>query len=520
MHRQTDELPAAVPNGAINPVDFIRILRAHVSWWVVPAVVCGVLAAAYSLVAPRTWQATQALIIRPEAASVSEEQSGKFADLSEMKTLQETILELAKCQSVVQASLREVGPPRGYRRPEQWPTPLDAEEFRDSIDMRPPGGAEFGKTEVFYLSVRQNDRSRAAALVAALCGQLEHRMQEIRDQRAQGMVAELERTVAMADGDLAGQTALLSAFEATIGADLAELRTLNADVGAQSAASQELQAIEAERRSNEARRRENERLLALLTAAQGDTKQLLATPNSLLQSQPAVSQLKTALVNAQVHTAELLGSRSEKHPFVIAARQAEELLRRQLHDEVAVAIRGLEVDVELDAEREQALSAKSTATRERLARLAEARAEYAKLLASVANHTRLVEAARKNLADARARRAGAVSASVISRIDGVEAGIRPVGPSRKTVTAGGGIAGLVLGVGVVFLFASPPSTAAAPAPHTVREVSFPVDVTHSNGVAQNGSSLNGKVGHVDGAKVGMFHGMTLEQAIRSVEHRG
>jgi uncharacterized protein involved in exopolysaccharide biosynthesis len=516
MHRNTNEFSQAAPNAALNPIDFIRILRTHVRWWAVPAVVCAVIAATYSLIAPRTWQASQALIIRPEAASVSEENVGKFSDLSEMKTLQETILELAMSQSVVQATLREVGPPHGYRRPERWPTSLDVEAFRDCVDMRPPGGAEFGKTEVFYLSVRQTNRDRAAALVAALCSQLEHRMQEIRDQRAQGMVAELERTVAMADGDLASQTALLSAFEGKIGADLAELRTLNADAGAQSASSQELQAIEAERRANEAQRRENERLLKLLSAAQGDTKQLLATPNSLLKSQPAVSQLKTALVKAQVHTAALLGSRSEKHPFVVAARQAEELLRRQLHDEVAVAIRGLEVDVELGAELEETLSAKSVAIRERISRLAHDRAEYSNLLASVANHTRLVEAARKNLADARARRAGAVSASVISRIDGVEAGVRPVGPSRKTVTAGGGVAGLLLGIGLVFLFANPVS--AADQSQIKSSVGVSVDVAASNGAVH--SAANGKAGDAVETKAGLFHGMTLEQAIRSVEHRG
>ncbi|HEX2477163.1 MAG TPA: Wzz/FepE/Etk N-terminal domain-containing protein [Lacipirellulaceae bacterium] len=522
MHRHANEFPQATPNGALNPIDFIRILRTHVRWWLVPAVVCAVIAAAYSLVAPRTWQASQALIIRPEAASVSDEKLGKFSDLSEMKTLQETILELAKSQGVVQAALREVGPPRGYRRPERWPASLDVEAFRDCVDMRPPGGAEFGKTEVFYLSVRQSNRDRAAALVAALCCQLEHRMQEIRDQRAQGMVAELERTVAMADGDLAGQTSLLSAFEAGIGADLAELRTLNADAGAQSASSQELQAIESERRSNESQRRENERLLKLLSSAQGNTQQLLATPNSLLQSQPAVSQLKTALVKAQVHTAALLGSRSEKHPFVVAARQAEELLRRQLHDEVAVSIRGLEVDVELGAEREDALSAKSTAIRERISRLAHARAEYATLLASVANHTRLVEAARKNLADARAQRAGALSASVISRIDGVEAGVHPVGPSRKTVTAGGGIAGLLLGVGLVFLFAHPVSipAAAISQPPIQSDAGVGSAPSQSNGVSQMHSVTNGHASHTVEQKGGLFHGMTLEQAIRSVAHRG
>src|SRR5439155_4240184 len=111
---------------------------------------------------------------------------------------------------------------------------------------------------------------------------------------------ELERTVAMADGDLTAQIGRLSAFETKIGADLAELRSLNADAGSQSGVSQELQTIEAERRANESNLRENQRLLNLLISAQKDPQQLLTTPNSLLVSQPAVSQLKTALVNAQI----------------------------------------------------------------------------------------------------------------------------------------------------------------------------------------------------------------------------
>jgi uncharacterized protein involved in exopolysaccharide biosynthesis len=443
---------------ALNVSELLQIVRTYVKWWAVPAVAGTVLAAAYSLVASREWRATQALIVRPEAASVSEERPGKFTDLSEMKTLQETILELAKSQSVVQATLREVGPPRRYRRPAQWPTALDIEDFREYIDMRPPGGAEFGKTEIFYLSIRDNDRQRASALVVALCKQLEQRMQEIRDQRAQGMVAELERTVAMADADLVQQTEQLSAFEAKIGADLAELRNLNADVGGQGTASQELQTIEAERRANEALRQENVRLVKLLSAAQADPHQLLATPNTLLKSQPSVAQLKKALVAAEVQTASLLGSRSEHHPFVIAAREAEAVIREQLHDEIAVAIRGLTVDVELNEDRDQTLSEKANAAQDRLSRLAQSRAEYSKLVASVANHTRLVEAARKNLADARALQAGARSASVISRIDGVEAGVRPVGPGRKVITAAGGAAGLILGFGFVFLFANPAKT--------------------------------------------------------------
>jgi uncharacterized protein involved in exopolysaccharide biosynthesis len=497
---------------ALHPADFVRLLRTHIRWWAIPAAICAVVAGGYSLVAPRQWQSTQALIVRPEAASVSDERLGKFTDLSEMKTLQETILELAKSQSVIQATLREVGPPSSYRNVANWPTEVDVQDFRGDVDMRPPGGAEFGKTEVFYLSVRSTDRARAGVLVAALCKQLEQRMQELRGQRAQSMMSELERTVAMADDDLSTQIGRLSAFEGKVGADLAELRSLNADAGSQSGVSQELQTIEAERRASEQTLRENQRLLKLLVAAKDDSKQLLATPNSLLASQPAVSQLKTALVNAQIHTANLSGTRTADHPFVVAARESEASLRQQLNNEVAVAIRGLEVDIDSAADRQKSLSAKYEAARERMSHLAQGRAEYANLVASVQNHTRLVEAARKNLADARARQAGAHSASVISRIDGVEAGIWPIGPSRKTITAAGGVGGILVGFGFVFLFASPVSaTPNNAATNNVANVATPV-VAIRKPIEKPVRSCS--------ESFGMFRGMSLQEAIACVQSRG
>jgi uncharacterized protein involved in exopolysaccharide biosynthesis len=499
-------------SAALYPADFVRLLRTHVRWWAGPAVVCAVVAGVYSLVAPREWTATQALIVRPEAASVSEERLGKFDDLSEMKTLQETILELAKSQSVVKATLAEVGPPSGHRRPAQWPTELDVQNFREDLDMRPPGGAEFGKTEVFYLSVCSTNRERACILVAALCKQLEQRMQLLRDQSAQGMIAELQRTVAMADADLSTQIGRLSAFEAKVGADLGELRSLNAETGGQGQVPQELQAIETERRANESRLQENQRLLKLLVAAKDDPQQLLATPNSLLVSQPAVSQLKNALVSAQIHTANLLSSRNEAHPYVIAAREAETRVREQLNKEVAVAIRGLRVELELSADREKSLSAKYSAARERMSHLAEGRAEYANLVASVQNHTRLVEAARKNLADARARRAGAHSGSVISRIDGVEAGVWPSGPTRKTVTAAGGIGGLLLGFGCVFLFANPVTS-------TTDSITKLAHAESTNPVAASRVAPVAEAVRSAAESFGMFRDKTLQEAIRGIRER-
>lgn len=512
----------------LNPAELVRLVVRNVHLWLITTVVCAVLAAGYSLLATREWKATQALIVRPEAASVSEERVGKFADLSEMKTLQETILELVKSPSVVQETLTKVGPPANYRRPEQWPTAVAIEDFRQLVDMRPPGGAEFGKTEIFYLTVLDSSRERAGLIVAALCDQLERRMQQLRDDRAQSMRVELEHTVSMADKDLSDRMGQLASFEARIGADLAELRNLNANNSGQSEVSQELQSIESERRANEAARSENVRLLALLEAAQKDTQQLIATPSSLLRSQAAVSRLKDALVDAQLHTASLLGSRSEDHPYVVASRESEASIHRQLQEEVAVAIKGLQVDIELNIDREANLAGKWQAARDRLARLAESRAEYANLISSVDNQTKLVEAARKNLADARARQAGALSASVISRIDGVEAGVRPVGPGRTTITATGGIGGLILGLGLVFLFANP----SQPQPdvrhdqrHAVNQVRrsrFTANQDESESVVPSSSANHepiGKEAIEEERSFGLFKGMTLEEAIRSIEKR-
>jgi len=445
----------------LNPAELVQTLRTHVKWWAIPAVACAAIAAAYSLVAPREWRATQTLTLRPEAASVSEQRLGKFADLSEMKVLQATLLEVAKSQSVVEATLKSVGPPKSwFAASSNWPTARDVEEFRKQVDMRPPGGAEFGQTEVFYLSVLDTNRDRAAALVAALIDQLESRMKSLRGERATSMMAELENTVAMSEQDLDGRTAKLAKFEAAIGADLSELRNLNATSGSQSEVALEQQAIAGERRENDARRRENEQLLVLLQAAAQDPQQLLATPNTLLKSQPAISRLKDALVDTQVRTANLLGTYADEHPFVLAAREAESLVRGQLHDELTIAIKGLQLDLEFNTGRETALKSKWASGRDRLARLAGARAEYANLVSAVDNHTKLVEAARKNLADARADHASAHLASVITRIDGVDAGVRPVGPGRTTVAAAGGLAGLIFGCGLVFLFADPRSTKA------------------------------------------------------------
>ena len=64
-------------------------------------------------------------------------------------------------------------------------------------------------------------------------------------------------------------------------------------------------------------------LLTLLKDAEADPTRLMAAPNSLLDSQPALRRLKDGLVDAQLRTATLQGRMSAEHPEVVAAREAE-----------------------------------------------------------------------------------------------------------------------------------------------------------------------------------------------------
>lgn len=506
-----------------NYQDLIQTLRKHLWLWLVPTIAVGLLAGLYSLIADRQWRASQAMIVRADAAGAEDGQIGEFSDLSEMKTLQETILELAKSQSVLRSTLQQAGPPPNYRRPSEWPTATDIAEFRDQIDMRPPGGAEFGKTEVFYISIVDSNRMRAAELVSTLATLLKDRLQALRDERARGMVDELENSVELAEERLSGSIDKLASFEAEIGADLAELRNLNAMVGGQGEISQVVQAVEAELRANETRLREHQQLRSLLTDAQQDPTKLIATPSSLLQSLPALSRLKDALIDAGVRKANLLGSRSETHPLVQAAAAAEQLLKKQLHDELASAIQGVQAEIALCRERDQVLQSRLESAKSRMTRLAGVRAHYSNHVSEVDDHTLLVENARKHLSDVRSRQVGAQTASLIQAIDDVEVGVRPIGPGRLTVTGAGSAAGLLLGLGIVFVVTKPVVGSRNEPEDSIPAVYFsPVSrksaLRPSANTADTAAQPKSRAA-VDPKHITTFRGMSLDEALRSIEGR-
>lgn len=445
----------AAPFPSLTPHELVRLLVQKRKLLIIPAIVGGLLAAGYSLITPRYWEASQGLVVRQETAGAKGPSPGKFADLYEMRTLQETILEVAKSRQVVVATLKAVDQRMNGVAAE--PDAEEVEKFRERLKMLPPHGGEFGKTEVFYFYVKDPNRQRAVELVGELCTQLDAALKELRTERAQSLVAELQQQVDLASEMNAEQTAKLSALEKEAGSDLGELRMLHTSSSGQSDLRTETVQLESDLRKFKTQVRETGELIKLLQSAQEDAQQLIATPNSLLTSQPALRQLKDGLIKSQINTARLEGTRSAEHPQVKAAIESEKQIRNDLHRELAAAIQGAEVEQQLAEQRVTATETRLHDLQTRLEKLAAQRAEYANRVAAVENSRASLNQARHNISTAKAAEAAAQGASLVTRIGEPETGAHQIGPGRTIITAAGAVAGLMLGAGLIFFAVGAPA---------------------------------------------------------------
>jgi len=439
-------MPAPAPILA----DIVGLFIRHPLRWAVPAVVVAAAASLFALTKPVTWEAALTMTVRAEANG-NQGGAGRFRDLSEMKTVQETVLEVAKNRAVLEAALRKVGPPADAKDVAAWPTGTDVDDLGDSLKIVPPKGAEFGSTEVFYLKVKDGDRARAMALADAVADELLERFQSLRGEKAGSMVRELQVAVDIARKDLAESVKTLGAFETKVGGDLAELRNLEQLGSGDSDLRKLVVELENELRQAENAERGNQDLNNLLSAAQADSSRLLATPNRLLESQPALRRLKEGLIDAQLRTSQLLGSRSLEHPEVRASLDAQDEVRRHLHAELAAAAQGVAGELAVAHELVADRRAKAAAARARLDRLASLRAEYSALNSEMQYRIRQAEQSERALVDARASQAGGVASNLLTRLNKADAGTKPVGPGKTTLLAAGIGGGLMFGIGCLLL---------------------------------------------------------------------
>ncbi|MBL8827626.1 MAG: hypothetical protein JNM18_11670 [Planctomycetaceae bacterium] len=425
-----------------HPLDVVRLACKYPLRWLIPAVIVASAATVFALVKPDTWEASQQLVVRNEAAH-NQDGPGKFRHSDELKTLLETILELSRSQVVLHAALKQVDGAE--------PTEVAVSEMADQIKLSPPKGGEFGKSEVFYLKVKDKDRTRAVALCTAICDQLEQRFRQLRTTRARSMVDEITRTEALAQADVLAVTKQLQELEQTVGGDLSELRNLHqASSGSDSDLRRKSLEMENELRQATTEERRRHEWYKVLLEAKSNPDQLASLP-SFTEAMPTLSKLKDSLLASQVQTAQLLGNMTPVHPHVRAAKASQAEIARHFELELTSALRAAELDWRLAAERVERLKTAIPEMRARLDRLASLRSEYSRRYNEVENRTKLMNEAQRELVDARAVQTSAEVASLITRVDSPLTGPKPQGPGKSIIMASGAAGGLIVGIGVLLL---------------------------------------------------------------------
>ena len=450
--------PELSPRGLID-----LVLRYH-RRWLLPAIVIGGLSCGYAFLKRDRWEASQPITVRNQVAA-SGTSPGEFALEDEMKATQETVLEIARSRPVLAATLSDVGPPQKWHGRGAWPSEDDVDDLQDVLKVAPPKGAEFGKTEIFYVRLRDRDRNRAVELVDRLCQHLERSFGDLRDSRASSMTAELREVVAMSRAELDQSQQKLADIEREVGSNLVELRMLEQSPAGVSELNRELTEAENELRQARARQSVNRGILQLVRDAQHDPQILVSAPNTLFETQPNLKRLADGLVDVQLKTSTLLGVMAERHPQVVSSRRAEDMVRQKIFSELSLALHAIEAENQLTDSRVDYLEEQLADKRRRMSEVASLRVSYGSLNADVAHRRSVLENAERQLAEVSASQAVARKYSLIDRIGVPDTGSHPVGPGRMTIAATGVVAGLFAGLGILILtLPAPLRTSAAQAP--------------------------------------------------------
>lgn len=440
-------------------VDFAKIwdtLSKNKLLWVAPTVAFTIIGTLHALTKYDEWKASQALVVRDEAIGElgfgRGAPMGRFDSNDLLKRALETILQIAKNHRVAEITLRQVGPEKPLRR--EFPQEEDIEKLLERISVTAAKGTEFGTSEVVYLSVKAKTPERAIDLTDAVCTQLETRMQQLRNEHAQSIIAELSEKQNLAERELQTVTVELSRMEQQLGEDLGEMRTLaEAGSAGESNLRTQLNQIKVELRQVESASQTQVELLSVLRRINDDPDAILATPNQLLQSQVALSRLKDGFVDAQLRTARLRGGLTEQHPRVRAAALSEQNVKQQLLVEAKNAIKATQAEIEVNNNLSNSLRVKLQDVQSRLDRLAAQRASYVNLISKVSQRREQLRLASVALAEAHGRQEAARASSLITRLDSPVTGSRPVGLGRVAIVACSLFGGLILGLSLVYLLA-------------------------------------------------------------------
>ena len=424
--------------------------------WVGATLLFGFAGVCYAVFKADMFAAKQPLVVRDEASG-SVERLGRFPSATELKAAQETILEMTQNPEVVKMALLQVGPPDNLKAA-KWPSNDTVQStIKERVNLVAPQGSDFGGSEVVYLQVKDSTRDRAKLFCEAMFKNLTKRLRDVRRARADSLISELKLARELAQENLDEASVRMRELEVQFGPDLGELRNLNDSITGDGATRRALSQATTELQKAEQELTKLRGLYELLSAGSKDPDRMLISGSDLLTSQPSLQRLKDGLIAAQLKTSALSGHYKDSNPKRRAAISGEQRIRTQLQQETESVLKGMEPRIELAETNIARLTDKREDLTLRLDRLATARTGYAKMDAELKQRTILLAEAEKSLADAEASRTASLSTNLVVSLGPPQVTDKPIGPSGVLVAGGASMAGLIFGLGAVFLIAPGPT---------------------------------------------------------------
>jgi hypothetical protein len=284
-----------------------------------------------------------------------------------------------------------------------------------------------------------------------LCDALEERLRQVRKSRAESIIAELRHARDAARVGQTDATKRLQEMEAKAGLELGDLRGMTDMIAGGSNSRTQIDIIKSELRSGETQQQQLLNDIKLIKDAIADPSGFLVTPSELVNTQPGLKKLREGYADAQISASQLSGRFTEQHPIFIAAKTSQLSIREKLVEELQASLTNREQELKLLLGKQDRLRNVLQNTEVKLGSIAENRAEYANLISEVKTRTTILESAERELAEATASSDASLSTSLITRLDEPVISDKPIGPGRTTITALCTIAGLVFGLGLVFV---------------------------------------------------------------------
>lgn len=426
--------------------------------WLASAILGMVVATVYAFfLMNQSWTARQSMIIRDNLLGQT---FGQFLTEESMKSAQETVLETSRRPEVIQATLEKLGPDKTSflglgGGGKNWPSQQDIEDYRGAVSFQAANGGEFGKSEVIVLAAKSSNADRSIKFLTILLDEVDGKLADIRAARFQSMESEIKSTLDVARLAMGDLTQKLEDMEASFGADLQMVRSINGSQGVPTAFENKINQIRKEKRDAQRELAALESIRASLEDASRNPNADIPINSELLALQPTLGGLVTGLAKAKEALAAAEGEFEPRHRTVRQGRQTVESMNSRIRETIALALEGLQNQISMTRDQVHKSDERLTQNALRLGSLSTQRVAYMKLEQEVKKRTEDYTVAMARLSEVQSRSEADSSVQLLTRIGTPWVGTRADGIGKRSVALLGGFGGLLIGLGLVLVVAPP-----------------------------------------------------------------